>query len=46
VTPHRRIQKRTKQGNQEKIGRGRKPPQYDKRMVRKSSQTRQEPEAE
>jgi len=46
MTSHRKIQERTEWRNQEKVGRGRKSPQHNRRMAGKSGQTRQEPEAE
>ena len=40
MTSHRRIQERAKQRNQEKVGRGKKLPQHNRRMAEKSSQAR------
>ena len=46
MTSYRRIQEKDKQGNQKEVGKGKKPPQYNRRMAEKSSQTRQELEVE
>jgi len=40
MTSHRRIQERAEWRNQEEVGRGRKPPQHNRRMAGKSSQAR------